>query len=66
MTYVLKLMYVTLTPVVLVLIHEQVVVINWSKWVATVPLLEGVPSWLALAVAGTLYAVIVWVITRDD
>lgn len=62
----LKLMYVTLTPVVLVLIHDHVIVINWSKWVATMPLLESVPSWFVLAVAGALYAVTVWIITRAD
>jgi hypothetical protein len=64
MAHFLKLIYVMLTPVVLVFVFEQVIVTNWSKWVAATPLLEGVPSWLVLAVAAAIYAANVWMVTK--
>lgn len=66
MSNTLKLMYVLVTPVVLVLFYDHVVVPNWSSWLIQYPSLANVPQWVVLAVMVIVYAVNVWMLVGAD
>lgn len=62
---VFKILYITLTPVAIILIYEEIKT-PWVAFLSSVQALSALPGWSFLAFGGGLYAVNVWMLIGSD
>lgn len=62
---VFTLLYITLTPVVVILLYEEIKT-PWVHFLSSVHALSALPGWTLLAFGGGLYAVTVWLLISTD